>query len=299
MIRKHLRGLSLIEVLGSLAIGALLFAALGAVALQSGRALEAVNASTQLQQEAQFAVDRMIDAVRASPRLLLPTADRPSTPFNEAQRNVLAVTLDPTLDRNGDGFADADNDHDGRIDEDVPEDITNDGAAGIIGIDDDGDGSVDEGSDRDDDEDGASNEDSLDGADNDGDGLVDEDANADVNDDGRAGVAGVDDDSDGSVDEGNNQDDDEDGATNEDWLDPRVFRLNGMMLVERLPDPGATSGAVFTERPIATNVSNFTVTYWPPAAAGLPAMLEITLTLTGPGGASASVDARVRVGVVP
>jgi hypothetical protein len=299
MIRKQVRGLSLIEVLGSLAIGALLFAALGAVALQSGRALDAVNVSAQLQQEAQFAVDRMVDAVRASPRLLIPTPDRPSTPFNEAQRNVLAVTLDPTLDRNGDGFADADNDHDGRIDEDPPEDITNDGAAGIIGVDDDGDGSIDEGGNRDDDEDGASNEDSVDGVDNDGDGLVDEDAKGDANDDGRAGVAGVDDDSDATVDEGNNQDDDEDGATNEDWLDPRVFRLNGTTLDERLPDPGAANGAVFTERPIATGVSNFTVTYSPPAAVGLPGLLEIALTLTRPGGATASVDARVRVGIVP
>lgn len=299
MIREHARGLSLIEVLGSLAIGALLFAALGAVALQSGRALDTVNTSAQLQQDAQFAVDRMIDAVRASPRLLLPTPDRPATPFNEAQRNVLAVTLDPTLDRNGDGFADADNDHDGRIDEDLPEDATNDGAAGIIGIDDDGDGSVDEGDARDDDEDGASNEDSIDGVDNDGDGLVDEDVKADANDDGSAGVAGVDDDSDASVDEGNNQDDDEDGAIDEDWLDPRVFRLNGTTLVERLPDPNAASGAVFTERPIATGVSNFTVTYSPPAAVGLPPMLEISLTLTGSGGATASVDAHMRIGAIP
>ena len=297
--RRQSSGLTLVEVLGSLAIGALLFAALAGVALESTRALEIATGSAELEQDAQFALDRMVDAVRASRRLLVPKPERPSTAYSESQRNVLAVTLDASLDRDGDGFADADNDRDGRIDEDTGDDATNDAAAGIVGVDDDGDGSIDEGANGDDDEDGATNEDKSDGVDNDADGLVDEDMDKDANDDGKPGIAAVDDDGDSSVDEGNREDDDEDGQKNEDWLDARVFRLVGTALVERLPDPNASSGTAFTERTIATGVSDFRVTYFPSAGAGLPPTLGISLTLAGPGGAAAAVDTRVRLGAAP
>ncbi|HET8699160.1 MAG TPA: prepilin-type N-terminal cleavage/methylation domain-containing protein [Gammaproteobacteria bacterium] len=296
MRRTRQRGLTLVEVLGSLAIGALLFAALTGVALQSTRALEAASGTAELAQDAQFALDRMVDAVRASGKVLVPKPERATTAYSESQRNVLAVTLDPTLDRDGDGFPDADNDRDGRIDEDLDEDATNDGAPGIVGVDDDGDGSIDEGPARDDDEDGASNEDNADGIDNDGDGLVDEDSNADANDDGKAGIKAFDDDGDAAVDEGNLEDDDEDGQRNEDWLDARVFRVVGTTLVERLPDPGAVNGNAFTERTIAVRVSNFRVTYFPSAGGGLPPTLAISLTLAGANGATATVDTRIRLG---
>jgi hypothetical protein len=297
--RKYARGLTLIEVVGSLTIGALLFAALGSVALQSSRALDAATGSTQLQQEAQFALDRMIEAVRSSRRLIIPMPERAGTAYSESQRNVLALTLDPTLDRDGNGFADADNDRDGRIDEDTDEDATNDAAPGIVGIDDQGDGSIDEGDFRDDDEDGVRDEDKADGLDNDADGLVDEDVKNDMSGDGKPGIKAFDDDGDGSVDEGNAEDDDEDGQKNEDWLDVRVFRLVGSTLVERLPDVNAASGAVFTERPIAAGVSDFRVSYIPSAGSGLPPTLTISLTLTGAGGATAAVDMRVRLGAAP
>lgn len=77
--------------------------------------------------------------------LVLPLAENPNTPWSESDRDpgVLAVTLDPTLDSDGDGIMDADNDGDGLIDEDIPEDNNFDWAAGILGID-DGDGEVDE-----------------------------------------------------------------------------------------------------------------------------------------------------------
>lgn len=296
--REHEQGLTLMEVVGSLAIGALLFAALGGVALQSTRALGLATVSSALQDDAQFALDRIVDAVRGSGRLLIPMPEVAATGHSESQRNVVAVTLDSRVDRDGNGFADADNDRDGRVDEDLNNDATNDAKAGIVGIDDDGDGAVDEGSADDDDEGGSTNEDKLDGLDNDLDGLVDEDTKHDMSDDGRPGVRSIDDDGDSSVDEGHDEDDDEDGTRNEDWLDARVFRVVGTTLVERLPDPNAASGAVFTERTIATGVSAFQARYWPPLGAGSPATLQVTLTLTG-GGAPVTVDTRVRLGSVP
>jgi hypothetical protein len=297
--RNRSQGLTLIEVLGSLAIGALLLAALGGVVMQSTRTLGLVNSASQLEQDAQFAVDRIVDAVRASRRLLVPMPEVAATAYSESQRNVLALTLDPTLDRDGNGFADADNDRDGRIDEDSSEDMTNDLKSGIAGIDDDGDGGIDEDEDRDDDEDDSNNEDNVDGLDGDGDGLVDEDVKHDISDDGKPGLKDIDDDGDAAIDEGNNEDDDEDGLKNEDWLDARVFRVTGGTLVERLPDPNAPTGAAFTERPLAAGVSDFRVTYVPPAAAGLPPTLQISLALAGAGGASATIDTRVRLGAVP
>ena len=293
------RGLTLIEVMGSLAIGAILLAALGGVVMQSTRALAFVNGTSQLQQEAQFAVERMVDAVRASRRLLVPMPEKAATAYSEAQRNVLAVTLDPALDRDGNGFADADNDRDGRVDEESSEDMTNDLESGVVGVDDDGDGQIDEDEARDDDEDNLNNEDNIDTLDGDGDGLIDEDVKHDMSDDGKAGLEGIDDDGDGSIDEGSMEDDDEDGFKNEDWLDARVFRVTGGTLVERLPDPNATTGAGFTERPLAVGVSDFRVTYGPASGPGLRPTLQITLTLAGAGGATATIDTRVRLGTVP
>ena len=143
---------------------------LAGVAVQATRAREQVGAASQLQEEAQFALERMLRAVRSSNRLLIPRPERGGTAYSESVRNVLALALDPTLDRDADGFADADNDRDGRINEDFGEDVTKDSQDGIVGVDDDGDGGIDEGDARDDDEDGTHNEDDLDGADDDGDG---------------------------------------------------------------------------------------------------------------------------------
>ena len=75
-----------------------------------------------------------------------------------------------------------------------------------------------------------------------------------------------------------------------------VFRLTGSTLVERLPNVNAASGTAYTERTIATGVTTLRVEYIAPAAAGRPARLDITLTLTGAAGATASVNTRSRVG---
>jgi prepilin-type N-terminal cleavage/methylation domain-containing protein len=288
-------GFTLIELLLALSLGALVLTAVGAVVGQALQARAAVAARNELARQARFALARMTAAVEGTTRLLVPLAENPATAWSEAVRDpgVLAVTLDPRLDRNGDGFADADNDKDGRVDEDSSADATNDAKSGILGIDDDGDGLVDEGAADDNDEDGATGEDIIDGLDNDGDGSVDEDTRADMNGDNQPGIAGVDDDGDGSVDEGGVANDDEDSKNDEDWLDPVVYRLNGMTLVERMPNLNPASGADFTERPLAENVSAFRVQRVPGARAVLVA---ITLELTSPGGEIASLSTRVRVG---
>jgi len=154
----------------------------------------------------------------------------------------------PAWDDDEDGLIDEDredfidNDLDGEINEDPPEDpIDNDGDGEfnedpIDGFDNDDDGLIDEDPPEDpidDDGDGSFDEDGPDSLDNDGDGRFDEDAEGDMNGDGFPGEPG-DDDEDGFADESDpevkhsnlralNQedydpvlDDDEDGISDED-----------------------------------------------------------------------------------
>lgn len=217
-------------------------------------------------------------------------------------RDVLAVTLDPTLDRDKNGWADADNDKDGQIDEDVGSDNNNDLAAGIYGIDDDNDGNIDESDKEDDDEDedntGNKDEDPVNNIDDDGDGSIDEDFSADVNGDEFAGLAGQDDDNDGSTDESNKEDDDEDedntGKKDEDWFDSVVFFLNGTTLMQRIPNLDPVDGTDYTEHPIAENVSQFLVKRMM-GGDGKTVLVDFTLELTPPGGKPISLNTRIRV----
>ncbi len=290
------QGLSLVELLLALAISAVLIAALGGVVGPTLNAWELAQRDNQLTREARFAVDRMTAAVRGTTHLLVPRADDPNTAYSESLRDVLALALDPTLDRDGNGFADADNDQDGRINEDWGFDNNDDGEPGIAGIDDDGDGATDEGSQDDNDEDGMLVEDPLDGLDNDGDAAIDEDVPADMNGDSQPGLAGVDDDGDTFTDEGNPEDDDEDGTVDEDWLDTVVYFLSGTTLMERLPDVGASSGTDFSTAPIAENVNQFEVERLLPAAGQRAVLVRIRLELATPEGASILLESRVRVG---
>lgn len=322
-------GFTLIEMLLALAIAAMLMASLtGAVGrvLQVKADMQTRNIATR---EARFAMQRMVTAVQQSDRLLLPLPDNPNTNWREDLREqsnppsppegdstlataVLAVTMGPVLDRDEDGWADANNDKDfldlngnsgrdpgepERIDEDLGGDASNDDMPGIVGIDDNGDGTIDVSSasspSKDDDEDNARGEDSRDGIDNDGDGAVDEDMRADASNDDEAGIAGIDDDFDLSVDEGHMEDDDEDGLVNEDWLDPIVFFLNGTTLTERLPNVNPASGVDFTEYPIADNVTHFRVERIGSASAVL---VDLTLEITLPNGEPTSLNTRIRVG---
>jgi len=262
--------------------------------------------------------------VSHSPRLLLPLADNPSTSWREHVREqtipasppegtstmataVLAVTLPLYFDLDDDGMPDADDDGDGRVDEDLPNDSHHDFFPGIMLIDDDGDGSVDEGGVwADDDEGGLWNEDPVNDIDDDNDGRVDEDPASDNNGDGCPGVCGVDDDNDGTIDEGANDDDDEDGGSFDDPYDPVVFHLIGDSLVQRTPVPwnedgistpdGPVDGRDFIVSTIAENVSRFRVERVE-GVTGNQELVDITLELASPvSGEIVSLQTQVRVG---
>lgn len=311
------KGLSLLELLISIAIAGLLIAAISGVVGTALNAERGTRVQNDTLQQARFAMQRMVNAVSKTRYLMIPLGENPATVWKESERNVLSVTLDPTLDRNKDGWADANNDKDfldvnnngsknvgepERIDEDLSNDSTNDGNTGIIGIDDNGDGIIDTGSSSNNDEDGTSLEDSIgdwnnDGvADDDQDGSLDEDVQQDMNKDDKPGIAGKDDDLDGAIDEGVKiDDDDEDGLASEDWLDPVVFFLNGTTLMERIPNINPASGADYTEYPIADNVSQLLVKRIMGGNAST-ALVDITLTLTPPGVEPITLNTRIGVG---
>lgn len=310
--QRQQHGLSLVELLAALGIAALIFAALAGVITQALETERVVRSHNDLHQQAGFAMQQMVQAVSHSQRLMLPLGENPATAWSESIRDpgVLAVTLDPTLDRDKDGWADANNDKDyldrnnngtrntgepERIDEDFWHDITNDGASGLIGIDDDNDGLIDESTVSDDDEDGMENEDGMGNGDEDGDGAMDEDMSFETSKDNAPGILNVDDDYDGTVDEGFKDDDDEDGSQSEDWYDPVVFYLSGTTLLQRIPDINPTSGSDYTEYPIADNVSRFRVERIAEGA-GRAVLVELSLILTDTDGESAELSTRIRIG---
>ena len=315
-------GYTLVEVLIALALSVILFAGLGSVIGQVLETREAVHGKNDLTQQARFAMQQMVRAASRSTRLILPLNDNPNTNWFEHIREetippttptddstrytaVLAITLDPAIDLDGNGTPDADNDRDGRIDEDPSSQVTNNFAHGLYLIDDNGDGIAtgDESAFGDDDEDGSVNEDPVNGLDDDGDGMTDEDPGSDLNTDSKPGIQGVDDDSDGQVDEGFfSWDDDEDGGVDEDWYDPVVFYLVGGTLMQRTPVPwdesgnGFVSGRDFIVEPIAENVTHFRVERIPQAA-DRAQTVDLTLALTSPvTGETVSLNTRIRVG---
>jgi len=316
-------GFTLIELLVSVAIGSMLILGLSAVTSMISKTLSASSYNHQLTRDAQFAMDQMVRAVANSRRLLLPLADNPNTNWPEHIREqtlpasppigsstlatvVLAVTLPSNIDLDANGIADADNDGDGRIDEDMGGDASNDGMPGLVAIDDNGDGTTDVSTaaapNKDDDEDNDRAEDIQDGIDNDGDGAIDEDMKDDANNDGKPGIAGVDDDFDLSVDEGDPKDDDEDGQINEDWLDPLVFYLENGSLMQRTPVPwdesgdSTVNGLDFVTRPLAENVTSFRVERISPGA-GQVKLVDLIIELSHPQTSeTVRLHTRVRVG---
>jgi type II secretory pathway pseudopilin PulG len=310
-------GHTLVELLAALAIAALLLAGLAGVtgsALQRG---DTGRENVDLNREAQFALARIARLVERAPGLVLPLADDPATGQTENIHTALAVLLPRDLDQDDNGRADVDNDGDGRIDEDLPGDMNKDGQPGIAGIDDNLDGTVDNGqatsstASDDDDESMTGYEDPCDGVDNDGDASIDEDCSADMSGELWPGLKGVDDDGDGTVDDScfwllvwicpDLTDDDEDGAKDEDWQDTVVFHLEGGQLKERLPVPwdanadGKVDGKDVVTSVLAENVSQFRVERLP-RDNGRAQVVEITLTLSGAKGATATLKTRLRVG---
>ena len=314
------RGVTLIELIISVGIMAMLLAGLSSVmggVLGSG---EYVSAHNALVRDAEFAMDRIVRSVGGSQKLLLPLPDNPGTNWPENIREqtvpasppvgastlataVLAVTLPAYSDLDFDGFPDADDDRDGLIDEDPHGDLTRDTANGIWLIDDDGDGAVDENILQywDDDEEGGGDEDPVNGIDDDNDGQIDEDPYRDINGDNEPGVSGVDEDGDGAVDEGDYRDEDEDGQTDEDGYNALVFYLNGGEIIERIPVPwdengnSVITGRDFVESAIAENVTRLRFERVPTAAGQLP-LVDITLELTTLEAGTVAVTSRARVG---
>lgn len=319
--RTMQNGFTLIELLIAVVLGTLIIVGISAVMRELAPTGAAIQERNRLTKDGRFAMERMVRAVRESRQLILPMPDKPNTDWRENVREetvpasppegssikataVLAVSLSATVDLDADGFPDADNDRDGRIDEDYPADIAYDFAPGIYLIDDGGDGLVDEGffADADDDERfNSSDEDPINGIDDDADGVIDEDPGADMNGDGAPGLASVDDDGDGQVDEGSSNDDDEDGTVDEDWLDVVVFSLQGNSLIERHPVPwdetanGSISGRDFIESAIAEDVTLLRIERL--ASIGTAHIVDITLEMTGPEtGETVSLQTRVRIG---
>lgn len=313
------RGFTLVELLLALALGAIVMLGLQRALFMGASVGEQVSNGVALDRDARFAFERITRALRDTDRLLLPLPDDPATDWFENVRAewlparpptgssskdtaVLAVALPHNIDSNNDGVPDADNDLDGRLDEDWGADVTNDAASGLSGIDDDGDGLVDEeANSEDDDETGVANEDPVNGLDDDGDGRIDEDSNIDMNGDGAPGVAGVDDDNDGQVDEGVARDDDEDGLTDEDWLDTLVFSLDDDTLVERRSVPwdangdGSINGADYVSTVIASGVSLFSVER-EESRLGAGLLVHVQLELTDTSGVAVLLQTRLQVG---
>jgi len=316
------QGVTLLELLIAVALGALIVAGMSAVMRELRQTQAAIQERNNLTEDGRFAMQRMVRALSHSRRLLLPLADKPSTNWREQVREqtvppsppegdstnataVLAVTVPEYIDLDADGIPDADNDGDGRIDEDTPGDSTWDLAPGIALIDDDGDGSVDEGSFADDDDDEAQSvkdEDPINGVDDDGDNNIDEDFGADMNGDGCPGICGVDDDGDGLIDEGSASDDDEDGKIDEDFYGTVVFYLDSGVIKERVPVPwdisggGLISGLDYIVSDIAANVTRLRFERLLPAAGG-PQLVDITLELTGPDtGETVNLHTQIRLG---
>jgi len=315
-------GYTLLEVLVSLTIAALLLSGLQQLLSTGIAAKDVVAERTKLVRGARFAMARMVDAVRASDRLMIPLSNNPATTFDENLREqtvppsppqagstlataVLAVTIDPTLDIDANGVADADNDGDGLVDEDLPADTQNDGKAGIRDFDDDGNGTKDfflsPAADDDESNNLARDEDAFNGIDDDGDGIVDEDPGSDNNGDGCPGICAVDDDGDGNIDEGNPDNDDEDSLTDEDWYDPVVFYLQGSSLIERRAVPwdentdGDVNGRDFVE---STLIEDVTLLRFERLAAssGQQQLVDITLQIASVDEETINLNTRVRLG---
>lgn len=259
-------GMGLVELLVAVALASIVLLGLNNLLGIAFDTYNAGKASVELARQADYAMQRITAMLGGTRRLLVPLrADQ--------ARDVLAFTLDPSRGRlfGGVFYADADNDRDGRVDEDLGADNTNDGLPGIAGVDDDGDGNVDEGgvgSAADDDEDGVANEETARMKDKDGDGLLGEDIGGDMS--GLTTAA---------------KDDDGDGKVDEDWLDPVVYRISGQALWERLPDVGARDGKSFTERLLVSQVKRFAVTRVGYVAGNRGILVKIVLTL-----ASGSVE---------
>jgi len=304
ILKGNSGGFTLVEILIALAFASILVVGTLGLATPALDSYHYSQARSDLVMQGNFAMEQMIDAVTKTRRLLLPLADNPDTSQNESLRDLLAVTLDPLIDRNHDGYADANNDKDffdtngnairdadelENIDEDIPPDNTNDSRPGIIHIDDDNDGLTDEWwflgtMYTDNDEDGQTREDHIDGYDNDGDSSIDEDIPRKNDQEGG---------------DANTYDNDGDGLKSEDWLDPVVFYVSGdgTRLLQRIPVVNAADGATFTEHALVQADSiSLTVQRLTSLPGDRGDLVEITLQLDHSPGGKVLLQSRIRAG---
>ena len=115
------RGFTYVEALAALLLTAILLVGLTRTVGNVLAAHDTARATHDTLEESRYALERMVRAVSASGRLMVPQAENPGTAHFESIRDpgVLAVGLDSTRDLDGDGTPDADNDGDGRFDEDT------------------------------------------------------------------------------------------------------------------------------------------------------------------------------------
>ena len=260
------RGLTLVELLISITVIALIGAVIAGLMMTGLDTYRGGKAQAELQREAAYAMNRMVQYTRDARFVFVPNGRRDDA-------DVLAMS------------AGIDTDGDGRLDEDSHKDLTGDEAPGVAGIDDDGDGLIDEGNKEDDDEDGANNEDVVNGIDDDGDGSIDEDPDEDWNKDGKDGIAGYDDDDDGLIDEGDDKDEDEDGTKNEDPAEPIIFYIENGTLMEKHPVYGVNA--------LAHDVAQFRTRYTL-GAEGEP-HIDITLALSRGKGTEITLNRQVHM----
>ena len=100
MSRRPAYGFSLIELTAALAIAGLLLAGLYTLVIQTSAMRTSSERVNDTVLEMQFALDRMVHGAQESRRILLP--------LDGVARDVFAVTLPASVDRDGNGVADAD-----------------------------------------------------------------------------------------------------------------------------------------------------------------------------------------------
>jgi len=244
-------GLTLLELLISISVLAIFASTVAGLFFTGLNAYSNTKDVSDISRQAMYVMERIVNKVRITKFLMIPNPTNNNTAF-------LAIS------------GGIDNDGDGRIDEDLPNDMNNDGAAGILGIDDDNDGTIDESTSNDDDEMVPVDSDKYDGIDNDGDLMIDEDVKADMNNDGFSGIAQFDDDDDGIIDNGvNANDDDEDGTPDEDPIDTLIYSYDAG--TKTIKENGKT---------IAQNVEQFSVQYvYDPTVTKIGPMVVITLSM--------------------
>lgn len=135
--KRKSTGFTLIEILIVVAIGGMLMLSLGNVVGQAMDSRNNTHTSNDLDQEAVFVMQRIIQVVSR--------ASLVNEVINTADEIHYEFRPDPERDIDKDGIADSDNDGDGLVDEDDTGDMNGDGQPGIAGVDDDGDGDTDEG----------------------------------------------------------------------------------------------------------------------------------------------------------